>query len=427
MRARLSAWLCVVLVGTALLTFPVSLRAEEELDAAGGEALFSQMDQMLASLASIMGFGADRPIERELLSRQQINELVESRLDDESQKEEIRREELFLRLFGFVSGDFDLAQQVADVLTEQATALYDYKTRKLYLATWTPGDMQEFALVHELAHAIADQRFDLGRFVKKSHTADGDLARSAVIEGQASWVMTEWLFQQTNRSLKDNPHLAAATAGASRYEAESYPVYSSAPLYIRETMLFPYTDGLIFQQRLVEELGQKAFRIPFETAPLTTRHILDPNSYLRDELPTKPRLLPLRQKGLQRTSRGNVGQLEHRILVQQYMDSRAVADEISGEWRGGRFEVYENAARDAAALRYGSDWSSPAAARRMFDVYRKVCLQKLPGAALTLEKDGHFAGKSDWGWFEVRLIDRSVVSLEGLASPPSGAEERISQ
>ncbi|MBI1358456.1 MAG: hypothetical protein GC160_29315 [Acidobacteria bacterium] len=426
MRARPLLPLVVVLLGTAGLPSMAPLRADE-IDAARGEALFSRIDEMLGSLSSIMGFGADKPIVRELLTREQITELVESRLEDESQTEQLRREELFLRLFGFVPREFDLAQQVADVLTEQATALYDYKTRKLYLATWTPDDMQEFALVHELAHAIADQRFDLGKFVKRSHTADGDLARSAVIEGQASWVMTEWLFQQTHRSLKDSPQLAAATAGASRYEAESYPVYSSAPLYIKETMLFPYTDGLLFQQRLVEEFGQKGFRIPFETAPLNTRHILNPESYLRDELPTKPRFLSLRLKGYERTSRGNVGQLEHRILVQQYTDSRDTADQISGGWRGGRFEIYETPDRKGAVLRYGSDWANRPGARDAFELYRKVCLKKLPQAELTLEEDDRFVGRSEWGWFDVRLIDNSIASLEGLPEPPAGAEASVTQ
>ena len=404
------------------LALPTPARCAEELDTAKGEALFGRVDAMLADLSKIFGFGADQPISRQLLTRQEIGELVETRLAEEIADEEIRVEELYLRLFGFVPAGFDLAEQVADVLTEQATALYDYKTKSLYLATWTPDDMQEFALVHELAHAIADQRFDLGRFVKKSRSADSDLARSAVIEGQASWAMTEWLFQQTGRSLLDDRSLAAATAGASRYEASNYPVYSAAPLYIRETMLFPYTDGLLFQQSLVEEYGRRGFEMVFTTPPLTTRHVLTPESYLSDELPTKPRLLPLRQKGFERTTRGMIGQLEHRILVEQYRGTREEADALSRQWQGGRFEIHENDARDKAILRYGSDWANPFAARKIFELYREVCLKKLPGAELVLDEKDRFVGNSEWGWFDVRQIDQSVVSLEGLPESPASVE-----
>ncbi len=418
MRPR-STRLLLAVLAVLLVASPAALRADE-IDVARGEALFSRIDSMLAELTEIFGFGADAPISRQLITRAEITELVETRLAEEIAPEEIRREELFLKLFGFVGEGFDLAEQVSDVLTEQATALYDYKTKSLYLATWTPDDMQEFALVHELAHAIADQRFDLGRFVKKSSSADGDLARSAVIEGQASWAMTEWLFQQTGRSLADERHLAAATAGASRYEAESYPVYASAPLYIRETMLFPYTDGLLFQQRLVEEYGRRAFRMVFEKPPLTTRHVLTPQSYISDELPSKPKLLPLRAKGFERVSRGLVGQLEHRILAEQYAGTRELADALSREWQGGRFEIYENKERDRAILRHGSDWTSPMAARKVFELYRDVCLKKLPGADLVLDEPKRFVGRSDWGWFDIQMLDAGIAGLEGLPEKPAG-------
>lgn len=424
---RLRSIFLLAALAAALLWQPAPARAAEEIDVAAGEALFSRVDAMLADLTAIFGFGADQPITRQLLSREQITDLVETRLEEEVADEEFRREELYLRLFGFTPPGFDLAEQVADVLTEQATALYDYKTKSLYLATWTPDDMQEFALVHELAHAIADQQFDLGRYVKKSRSADSDLARSAVIEGQASWVMTEWLFQQTGRSLLDDPSLAAATAGASRYEASNYPVYSAAPLYIRETMLFPYTDGLIFQQRIVEKYGRRGFRMVFDTPPLTTRHVLTPESYLSDELPTKPSLLPLRQKGYERISRGMIGQLEHRILVEQYEGSREAADALSRLWRGGRFEIFEDKDADRAILRYGSDWANEFAAQDLFKLYRQVCLQKLPGAELVMDQEDRFVGKSEWGWFDVRRVESSMMSLEGLPDRPEGVAAKTAR
>ena len=108
-------------------------------------------------------------------------------------------------------------------MTEQAAALYDYKTKQLYLATWTPRDLQEAALVHELAHALADQHFDLRKYMKKSKGADGDVARAAVLEGQASWIMIEYTLRQNGQSLLDNSLSAVLAATASRFAAEQYP------------------------------------------------------------------------------------------------------------------------------------------------------------------------------------------------------------
>ena len=114
---------------------------------------------MLAVMSKMTGLETTRPIKRSIITREQIRDLVESRLKEETTPEAIRAEELTLKMFGFVNEDFDLAKQYVDVLAEQATALYDYQTKQLYLATWTPEDLQEVALVHELAHALADQHF----------------------------------------------------------------------------------------------------------------------------------------------------------------------------------------------------------------------------------------------------------------------------
>ena len=157
--------------------------------------------------------------------------------------EQIRHEELFLKKFGFIEENFDLAKQLVEVLTEQAAALYDFKTKTLYLGTWAAEELQEPALVHELVHALEDQHFNLTKFSKKSKGADQDLARSAVIEGQASWVMIEHSLRRSGRSLMENSLLAAAAAGSSRFEAERYPVYSGLPLVHQGSSAFPLHRG----------------------------------------------------------------------------------------------------------------------------------------------------------------------------------------
>ena len=267
----------------------------------------AKIDEMIGDVEQIMGLKALRPISRDILTRDEINELISGRLKEGNNTENLDDEELFLELFGFVEKRFDLAKEVVNTLTEQATALYDYQTKTLYLSTWTPDDMQEFALVHELAHALADQHFDLGKYVAKSKSADGDLARSAVIEGQASWVMTEWVMQQGGRSLRENGQLAAAAAGASRYEVNDFPVFSSQPLYLREAMLFPYTQGLIFQQAVIDEYGDGGFEHVFQHPPVSTRQVLSTGAYFSAFEAPAPRLPRFKSRGFSRTSRGDVG------------------------------------------------------------------------------------------------------------------------
>ena len=398
----------------ALILAPAAQAQESELTPEKSEELFAQVDSMLASLTEITGLAPRKPIPREILTREEIRALIESRIVAGNSPEEIRREELFLKLFGFVDGDFDLKREVVDVLTEQVTALYDFKTRQLYLATWTSADMQEFALVHELAHALADQHFNLKKFIKGARTSEQDMARSAVMEGQASWLMTEYVMRQGGRSMVGNRLLAAAAASASKVEAGRFPVFSKAPLFLRETMLFPYAEGLMFQQAIIDKLGEDAFAEVFRNPPATSQHILDPETYLsglRARPPALPRVkLP---KGFRRIHHGEIGQLDHRILLNQFI-SQEVADELSPRWRGGRYEIREHKKTRRAVLTYAVRWESADDAARFLDLYKMICKKKWNDVEFDTETDQEASGRANGGRFHLRCNGTVFTSVEGL-------------
>ena len=386
----------------------------EEITPEQGDAIFSKIDSMLADVREIMDFGARRPIKRSLISKQQISDLVSERLEEETKPDEIRREEIFLKLFGLVDEDFDLKKALVDIMTEQATALYDYKTRNLYLATWTPKDMQEFALVHELTHAVADQQFGLEKFVKRSKTSDEDLARSAVIEGQASWVMTEWVMQQSGQSLTENRLLAVASASASRIEAKDYPVYSNTPLYIRETLIFPYSDGLLFQQELIERYGKAGFTKIFESPPLSTQHVMQPELYFDGLKPAKPALPAFKApKGFKKIYEGVFGQFEHEVLLRNHLGEDKEFP-VAEKWRGSNYEIYENRRPKDTILRYASIWTDEDAAAEYLQLYRQVCEAKWGEFNITSETPDRIEGTAPNGRFILSRTGSLVQALEGL-------------
>ncbi len=413
--SRRSRNLCAALVLCALTLAAPAQAQEGELTVEQSEELFAQVDGMLAGLTEITGLRARKPIPREILTREQIRDLIESRIAEGSNPEEIRREELFLKLFGFVNDDFDLKSEVVEVLAEQATALYDFKTRKLYLATWTPADMQEFALVHELAHALADQHFNLNKFVKSAKTSEQDIARSAVMEGQASWLMTEYVMRQGGRSMVGNRLLAVAAAGATKVEADRFPVFSKAPLFLRETMLFPYAEGLLFQQAVIDKLGDGAFAEVFRNPPANSQHILDPETYLAGRQTQPPALPPIKlPKGFRRVHHGEMGQLDHRILLNQYI-SQEVADDLSPKWRGGRYEIQEHKKTRQAVLTYAVRWETPQSAARFLDLYKMICRKKWGDIEFDKETDTEASGRAAGRRFRLTCNGTVFTSVEGLA------------
>jgi len=67
-------------------------------------------------------------------------------------------------------------QNTVDLLSEQTAAYYDYDRKRLFILD-TAGreadeDEDRIALVHELAHALADQHFSLKKFTHKGSPND---------------------------------------------------------------------------------------------------------------------------------------------------------------------------------------------------------------------------------------------------------------
>src|SRR5262245_47944365 len=135
-------------------------------------AIFAEIDRTLDELRKISGLELRKKVPSDLISKDKVNEFLKKKVKEVSTPNELRAEELTLKKFGLVPPDFDLAQTTVDVLTEQAAAFYDYHAKKLFITDWTPSATREAALAHELAHALADQNFNLKRFIRKARESD---------------------------------------------------------------------------------------------------------------------------------------------------------------------------------------------------------------------------------------------------------------
>jgi len=377
-----------------------------------------QVPSIARSLAEITGLKLKHPVPCEYISKDEVNSFLKKRVKDVATPEEIRAEELTLKKFGLVPQDFDLAKSTVDLLTEQAAAFYDFDKKKLFITASTPGDSQEEVLAHELSHALADQYFNLGKYTKQGRNSDdGSTARLAVMEGQATWLMTEYMARQSGQTLRGHPELAAAMSAASDSGGGSqFPVFDNSPLYLRLTLVFPYTKGMLFQEALVERDGQQAFAEPFRKPPVSTQQILDPKKYLEGEKPTTPDLpdphLPHGYKGL---VGGTMGELEHQILLEQYAGKQR-AREIAPHWRGCTFELRENKKAGRVVLLYAAQWDSEDTARQYFAAYRQAMGKKWKKMTVATETPDKVTGTGDDGRFVLERKGDTVTSMEGL--PP---------
>ena len=379
------------------------------------DELFKEIDTIFADLSKITGLAAKHPVRHDFIRRAELKSFLEKRMKEAVKPEEIRAEEATLKKFGLAPPEFDLKQTTIALLTEQAAAFYDYKKKRLFILEGASEEMQRIALVHELAHALADQHFNLAKFIKDGKSDDSSTARVAVMEGQAQWLMLEFSAQRLGQSLKTSPKMAGMLNRMAEAGTGEYPELDKAPMYLRETLMFPYTSGMAFQNALVPKLGEDAFRRVFLKPPQSTQQILHPEMYLSETKPTAPVLpvLPSKQ-GLRELVRGSIGELDHTLLLRQYA-GKETAERLAPKWRGGAYRIYERKAdKTQSVLIYASQWEDAGAAAEYFRAYEGVLKGKWKKFEVKERSATRIAGEGDDGRFEVTLEGAIVRSAEGL-------------
>ncbi|RMF66500.1 MAG: hypothetical protein D6743_06275, partial [Calditrichaeota bacterium] len=83
------------------------------------------------------------------------------------------------------------------VMQSQAAAYYDPETKTFYVVMQNlPAQTLQAVYAHELYHGLQDQYFDLQHYVlapRGANLSDDELmARQAVVEGEATFIMTAW-------------------------------------------------------------------------------------------------------------------------------------------------------------------------------------------------------------------------------------------
>jgi hypothetical protein len=387
------------------------------------KALCAQVPGIAAQLTEISGMKLRRAVPCDFISKEQINQFLKKRVKEESNPEDLRAEEITLKKFGLIPQNFDLAKSEVDLLTEQAAAFYDYDRKKLFITDTTDAESQGPVLAHELSHALADQNYNLGRYIKQGRKSDdGSTARLAVMEGQATWLMSEYLARQSGQSLKDSATLAAMMANLGAGDTSSdkaggeFPVFDQEPLYLRLTLVFPYTRGMNFQNAVLQRDPQQGFGEVFLHPPVSTQQILHPEKYFDHTQPTQPPLpvvhLPHGYKGL---VGGELGELETGILLEQFAGKERAA-ELAPHWRGCAFELHENKKAGRVVLLYATEWDSEESARQYFDFYAQALGKKWKAVTLTVgsQEPDVLRGTGDDGRFELRRKGAMVTSVEGL-------------
>jgi hypothetical protein len=390
------------------------------ISAAPAQELFTHIGAIKQGLSAITGLAFTRDVPYALITKEQLRKYLERRLRDTMKPEDLRAEELTLKMLGLVPPDFDLRQNTLELLTEQAAAFYDYDQKRLFvLEGASAGEDELVALIHELAHALADQHFHLSKFIHEGMKSDdGATARQAVMEGQATWLMAAYLAKEAGGPPEIPPGvIEMMRKNAASTAVGQYPVFSQAPLYIRDSLVFPYADGLAFQDAVFRKLGKDAFAEVFVHPPASSGQILHPDRYLEHAglaVPDPPAVPDARE--FRKLAEGSLGEFDFRELLTQYTSTEegvSAAEHLAG----GSYELLEHKRGKFPVLGVASVWDSPESARKYLELYRRVMQGKWKKLEIANETPDRVEGRGDSGYFRVWVDGVTVKQIEGWKTP----------
>ncbi len=376
-------------------------KPETHITASQAKELFDSVDQILHFASNDTKLPIQHPVKRQLTTRAAVESYVLSKFHDDKDAKRMERSEIVLKKFGLLDRNFELRPFLVSLLTEQIAGYYDSKTKTVNLLDWIEPDQQKPVMAHELTHALQDQHVDLEKWGSKTAegisrdveednqhlaTDEDDTARDAVAEGQAMAVFIDYGLQPSGKSLLNSPGLLS-NLNDELDDPKSSPVLSRAPLLLRESLLFPYREGLGFEVAVLQDEGTApAFAGVLDRPPATSFEILNPRAYeLKQSVPVlkMPDVHPLLDAAYEPYDIGVMGQLDVRMLAET-LGGQTAAAELTPRWNGGLYYAVQNRKATAQergstasiALLYLSQWTTTAAAEQFAHVYATTLSKK---------------------------------------------------
>jgi hypothetical protein len=415
------------------------------------QKLFALVDVLLKFSSDETGLPIKSTVKRQLTTRAAVESYLEEKFNEDEGAKRLERDEIVLKKFGLIDHDFELKPFLLALLKEQIEAYYDSKTKTVNLLDWVTPEEEESVLAHELTHALQDQHSDLEKWDNQtpddvSHDEAGDqehlakdemdTARDAVAEGQATAVMMDCILKPLGKSLVKDPEVLDFVRAQGTSNEDS-PVMARAPLLLSESMLFPYREGLSFEQDIWMDQGQAAaFAGALDRPPTSSWEIMNPRVYERRQIPAVPLLPdihPLTDPLYEPYDIGQMGQLDVLILTELFGGDNTARD-LTPAWDGGLYWAgqfhsaktpEEQASTKSLALFYLSIWKNADSAQVFAKLYadslgRKYSnLKQIKDATTPVSGDGSQEQlfSSDEGPVLITTRDKMVFVAESFPLP----------
>ncbi len=418
-RHRALALMLVIGIGIAALAAPATTWADDDPDPERVKRVEREANAIQKAVEELRGLKFAREVKKGIQTEAQLRAFIEREFKKEMSGDDFRNQHKALIRLGLVPADFPLEQKLIDLYSEQVAGFYDHERKELFLIAREGGGGGEmaaandrFVMAHELHHALQDQNFDLGQRMRLVAENEDELnAYKSLVEGEATLVGFAYLMEKQygmKRVPPLGPLMKQMTGGGGA------GAMASMPDYIKEGLVFPYTDGAVFIQTIYDKYGWDRITEMFADPPRSTEQVLHPEKYIgAREDPVAIRLPDLASTvgGADELWSNTLGEFNIGILLRQAHPVGATKKAAAG-WAGDRFTVLETREDKRPVLIWMTVWDSAEEADEFYGAYKAVLDKKYAG---TIHADGDLAWDGAAG--DLGLVERngsaSVLVIEG--------------
>ena len=322
---------------------------------------------LLETAERLRGLTFARPVPFRVQSRAVITAFVREQTD----AEELEQARVFYVALGLLDPDLDVHALIVRVLGEQIVGYYDPEQSLMVIredvaeglsrrartlgGARALGD-SEMVIVHELVHALQDQRLGLGETYEQERTIDADNALAALVEGDATLAMIGHMADQrpggSLARLTSNPALVRMLLNDNPTSVSGQEI-GEAPPIVRVPLIARYIEGLMFCVTLHGGGGWAEVDRAHRAHPVSTEQILHPEKYAAGEGPETIEMGPLPallEAGLRVHEEDTLGELEMGIYFGLGDPSADAVPAPAAGWGGDRLRVYRREDGTTAAV-----------------------------------------------------------------------------
>lgn len=326
--------------------------------------LQTPLRQVERQIAEIRELDFEAAVPSETITEDELREELSGDMDQE-ESAAAESDEAVLELLGLIDPSLDLQEVLVDVQTEQIAGFYRVDEDKFYiLETQQQTAADQTTIAHEYVHALQDQHFDLMPLTDAESDDDRRLAFRALMEGDAT--LSTVLYASEHVPAIDMLNLILSAGGIEGGAMES------SPMFLQETLTFPYAKGLEFVNALYERDGWDAVNAAYAEPPQSTEQILHPERYWDGDAPKPVSLSNLADElgGLWKELDNEVmGELGLRLALATHVGPVVAAQAAEG-WGGDRYALLQAGEDYVLVLR--TTWDNEKEAAEFLELYRAM-------------------------------------------------------